>query len=182
MFWGETARNHLGYVIENILHAHPLSTGYHGSDCTCIHSPPLSFFYTPFLKLLWQGPLWPKVTNLLTHSCYRVCSLFFLSVLLLYSLSPVLFFFFFFLISSIKFSIDKLRQPRGVNIRSLLNNEPRVFVEEQRHLVDTGSFPPRDMFCHSTPLCSYGFTVTHPGQRGCLSVLLIFSLAPLLVW
>lgn len=37
-----------------------------------------------------------------------------------------------------------------------------------------GSFPFCEIVCCSTQLCPYGFTVTHQGQRGCLSVLLIF--------
>lgn len=65
MFWWETDRNHLGYVIENILHRSPPTPHPHvlhdGSDCTCIHSP--SSF--PLIHLLWD--LWPSETNLHTH-------------------------------------------------------------------------------------------------------------------
>lgn len=152
---------------------------YHGSDCTCIHSPSSVSLLHLFFQLFHETSDLKLQTCTLTHLLTAaILDVLFSSLSAYFSLPfPVSFFRWFIPLNS------HSTIPATLRSEYLLMNEQQPFVcgEEHKHLVETGSFPLSDMFHHSTLLCPYGFTVTHRGQRGCLSVLLIFSLAPLLI-
>lgn len=48
---------------------------YHGSDCTCIHSPSLVSLIHLFFPPAFSWDLWPSATNLYTHSLTHSCCL-----------------------------------------------------------------------------------------------------------
>lgn len=170
MFWGETDRNHLGYVIENILHRNPLSMDYDGSNCTCIHSPSLVSLIHLFHGTTDLKQQSCTLTHLQLLSCMR-------SYLLFPPVSLVHSHCMQFLIWISYHSTNELK---CVNIWGwLLNKQPFVCGKRQKYLTSFFFFLSLcNMFFHSTLLYPYGFTVTHRGQRG----LLIFSLPLLLIW
>lgn len=148
----------------------PLSMDYDGSDCTCIHSPssvslihlffmgPLTFSYKPAHSLTYS--------QLLSSTRSSFPSL---------PVSPLL----------TSFGLTS-RFTKGMNIywRLVIKQRPFVRVRGQKTLALRLFFFSLSATCSTTaPCCVHMGSPSHIEGRGpCLSVLLIFSLAPLLVW